>query len=207
MTPLHARLPVVLLSAGRPCAARLRVAPAPLALAALLAFAGATPLAARAASAGQAYVSNQSGNVSVIDLATMEVSGEISAFGKEPRGIGLTADGKYLVTANRDDGEIAVIDRASGALIRKIRIGANPEFVRTRGHMAFVSFEPSSTGKAPPSVCTASQGRARPSPSADAISCAALAQRWASKASKAAAMKKSGLLAMTTACLGELDVS
>lgn len=100
--------------------------------------------------AGLAYVSNQNGELSVIDLATMEVTGEFSSPGKEPRGLGVTADGKLLVTANRADGNISVIDRASGKLLRSIVIGKNPEFVRTRGHMAFVSFEPSSDGKPPP---------------------------------------------------------
>ena len=99
---------------------------------------------------GFAYVSNQNGDVSVIDLATMEVSGSISAYGKEPRGIGVTADGKLLVLANREGGRVAVIDRASGKLLRQVPIGSNPEFVRTRGHMAFVSYEPSSTGGPPP---------------------------------------------------------
>jgi YVTN family beta-propeller protein len=110
----------------------------------------ALPAVAADASKGVAYVSNQNGDVSVIDLATMEVSGTVSAYGKEPRGIGVTADGKLLVLANREGGRIAVIDRASGKLLRHVPIGSNPEFVRTRGHMAFVSFEPSSTGEAPP---------------------------------------------------------
>ena len=100
--------------------------------------------------AGVAYVSNQNGDVTVIDLATMQVSGSISAYGKEPRGIGVTADGKLLVLANRDGGRVAVIDRASGKLLRHVRVGSNPEFVRTRGHLAFVSYEPSSTGGPPP---------------------------------------------------------
>ena len=102
------------------------------------------------APAGLAYVSNQNGDVSVIDLATLEISREISAFGKEPRGIGVTADGKWLVLANRAGGKLTVIDRVSGRLLRHIAIGANPEFVRTRGRFAFVSFEPTSSGKAPP---------------------------------------------------------
>ena len=121
------------------------------ALAAALAL-GAFALAAHAAdgASGLAYVSNQNGDVSVIDLATMAVSGKVSAYGKEPRGIGVTADGKLLVVANREGGRVAVIDRASGKLLRQVTIGSNPEFVRTRGHMAFVSFEPSSTGQAPP---------------------------------------------------------
>lgn len=105
---------------------------------------------AQAAPGGQAYVSNQAGNISVIDLATLEVTGEIDAYGKEPRGIGVTADGKWLITANRSDGNISVIDRTTGKLLKNIVIGKNPEFVRTRGHFAFVSFEPSSTGGPPP---------------------------------------------------------
>lgn len=106
--------------------------------------------AAQAAAGGQAYVSNQAGNISVIDLATLEVTGEIDAYGKEPRGIGVTADGKYLVSANRSDANISVIDRVTGKLVKNIAIGKNPEFVRTRGHLAFVSFEPASVGGPPP---------------------------------------------------------
>ena len=103
-----------------------------------------------AGEAGLAYVSNQNGELSVIDLATMEVTHEFSSPGKEPRGLGVTADGKLLVTANRADGNISVIDRETGKLLSTIAIGKNPEFVRTRGHMAFVSFEPASDGKPPP---------------------------------------------------------
>ena len=110
----------------------------------------ATAPAAAQPGTGTAYVSNQGGDVSVIDLATMQPTGTIDAYGEEPRGIGITADGKWLVVANREGGRIAIIDRASGKLVRHVKIGANPEFVRVRGHLAFVSFEPSSTGKPPP---------------------------------------------------------
>jgi YVTN family beta-propeller protein len=108
--------------------------------------------AARAADApaGTAYVSNQKGDISVIDLATMKVTGTIDAYGEEPRGIGVTADGKLLVVANREGGRIAVIERSSGKLLRHVAIGKNPEFVRTRGRLAFVSFEPASEGGPPP---------------------------------------------------------
>jgi YVTN family beta-propeller protein len=120
---------------------------------------GAAARAAEAAGA-TAYVSNQNGDISVIDLATLKVTGSISPYGKEPRGIGVTADGKMLVVANREGGRVAVIDRASGKLLRQVEIGANPEFVRTRGHLAFVSFEPASTGQAPPPASGASGPRA-----------------------------------------------
>jgi YVTN family beta-propeller protein len=124
--------------------------PRALALSFVVSLAVSSVAAHAADASGVAYVSNQNGDVSVIDLATMEVSGSISAYGKEPRGIGVTADGKLLVLANREGGRVAVIDRASGKLLRHVPVGSNPEFVRTRGHLAFVSYEPSSTGKAPP---------------------------------------------------------
>jgi len=129
---------------------------------------GALALAAAAAAApgpGVAYVSNQSGDVSVIDLATLEPTGTVDPGGKEPRGIGVTADGKLLVVANREGGAVAVIDRASGKLLRHIPIGQNPEFVRTRGHLAFVSYEPGSAGK-PPAAAGSAPASAAEAPAA-----------------------------------------
>ena len=99
--------------------------------------------------AGAAYVSNQNGDVDVIDLATLTPTASVSAYGKEPRGIGVTADGKLLVVANREGGRIAVIDRASGQLLRHVAVGENPEFVRVRGHLAFVTCEPSGSSGPP----------------------------------------------------------
>lgn len=97
-----------------------------------------------------AYVSNQDGGVSIIDLASMETVGHITVEAGGPRGIGVTPDGKMLVTANKDAGNISVIDTATGKLIQNIDIGKNPEFVRVVGNMAYVSFEPSSKGGPPP---------------------------------------------------------
>ena len=99
---------------------------------------------------GLAYVSNQNGEITVIDLATLAPVGEIDAGGGSPRGIGVTADGSMLVSANRDGGDIALIERKTGKLIKRIPIGENPEFVRIRGDYAFVSFEPAAVGGPPP---------------------------------------------------------
>lgn len=99
---------------------------------------------------GMAYVSNQNGDVSVIDLNTLETVSAISTGGASPRGIGVTADGKLLVTANGEDGNISLIDRLSGKVLKRIPIGENPEFVRIRGNYAFVSFEPAAVGGPPP---------------------------------------------------------
>ena len=107
------------------------------------------PAASPAAGQGVAYVSNQQGGVNVIDLATLKSSGTIDIKGKSPRGIGITADGKMLITANKDDGNISVIDTMTGELVRHIAVGKNPEFVRVLGDKVFVSTEPSSNGGPP----------------------------------------------------------
>ena len=103
-----------------------------------------------AADGPRAYVSHQGGNLGVIDLATMKPLHEIDIQADEPRGIGVTDDGQLLVSANRENSNISIIDRASGKVLRQVKIGVNPEFVRVKGRLAFVSFEPSSTGGPPP---------------------------------------------------------
>ncbi len=108
------------------------------------------PTTSAAPTAGLAYVSNQEGAISVIDLATLETVGEIQTGASSPRGIAVSEDGKLLITANRDQGNISLIERESGKLVRQIEIGKNPEFVRVRGAFAFVSFEPASEGGPPP---------------------------------------------------------
>ena len=97
------------------------------------------------ADAGKAYVTNQEGGVTVIDLNTMETTGAIDVQAAGPRGIGITPDGKWLVTANKDDNNISIIDTATSALVKQVSIGKNPEFVRVRGYMAYVTYEPSPT--------------------------------------------------------------
>jgi YVTN family beta-propeller protein len=104
---------------------------------------------------GVAYVTNQDGGVTIIDLATMETKGSLDVGAKGPRGVGVTADGKWLVTANRDNGNISVIDTASGKVTKQIPIGKNPEFVRVLGDKVYISYEPSSKGGPPPKPGTA----------------------------------------------------
>ncbi|HEY8086062.1 MAG TPA: beta-propeller fold lactonase family protein [Methylophilaceae bacterium] len=109
-----------------------------------LAFA-AMALNANAGSKGIAYVSNQDGGVGTIDLETMQPTGTIDIQAKGPRGIGITPDGKLLVTANKDGDNISVIDVASGTVVKQIPIGKNPEFVRVHDYTAYVTYEPSPT--------------------------------------------------------------
>lgn len=108
-----------------------------------------------AAAGAVGYVSNQDGSVTVIDLSTMETKGVLDVGAKGPRGIGITADGRWLITANREDGNISVIDTASGKVVKHIAIGKNPEFVRVLGDRVYISYEPSSKGGPPPKPGTA----------------------------------------------------
>lgn len=105
---------------------------------------------ANAADRGKAYVSNQDGGVSVIDLNTLSTAATIDVKGEGPRGLAVTEDGKLLVVATRDNGSVSVIDTATNEVIKQIPVGQNPEFVRIKGNFAFVSYEPSSKGGPPP---------------------------------------------------------
>lgn len=102
-----------------------------------------------AGSKGVAYVSNQDGAVTVIDLETMETTHTLDIQAKGPRGIGITADGKLLVTANRDDSNISIVELASNK-VTHVTIGKNPEFVRVLGDKAYITYEPSSKAGPPP---------------------------------------------------------
>lgn len=98
---------------------------------------------------GVTYITSQDGGISILSLDDLSIKGTIAA-GKGPRGLGVTQDGKLLVTANVDGGDLTVIDVATQKIIKSIEIGRNPEFVRVRGDFAYVSFEPSSKGGPPP---------------------------------------------------------
>jgi YVTN family beta-propeller protein len=102
------------------------------------------------ADTGKAYVTSQDGGVSIIDLGTMATSGSIDVKGDGPRGLGLTDDGKFLIVATRENGSVSVIDTATNEVVKQIAVGKNPEFVRVRGNLAFVSYEPSAKGGPPP---------------------------------------------------------
>jgi DNA-binding beta-propeller fold protein YncE len=88
------------------------------------------------------YVSDQQGGVIVLAGSTFARIGQIDVGGKGPRGIAVTHDGKFLLTANQATGDLSVIDRANGKLLARISIGPDTEMVRVLGHTAYVTFEP-----------------------------------------------------------------
>ncbi|MFQ5929295.1 MAG: beta-propeller fold lactonase family protein [Acidobacteriota bacterium] len=98
-----------------------------------------------------AYVSNENGGVSVIDLASLQRIGQIHVSGNGPRGMALTPDGRYLLTANKETADVSVIDTQASREIRRIPIGTNPEFIKLHpaGRWIFTSHEPASTGGPP----------------------------------------------------------
>lgn len=98
---------------------------------------------------GLAYISNQNGKVTVLDLETMQTKGELSVGAAGPRGLGITSDGKLLITANKGDSNISIVDISGATPPKLVNIGKNPEFVRILGDRAYVTYEPSSKGGPP----------------------------------------------------------
>ena len=120
-------------------------------LAAVGLAAASVPLAFAAPPTEVAYVSNQAGGVTVINLHNMKAEKTFSVGGKGPRGIGITPNGKYLLTANEHTADVSVIDTSTDKVVKRIHIGKNPEFLRIEpnGKYAVVTYEPSSTGGPP----------------------------------------------------------
>ena len=110
----------------------------------------AVGITANAADRGKAYVSNQDGGVSVIDLNTLTSTADIDVKAEGPRGLAITDDGKFLIVATRENGSVSIIDTATNEVVKQIPVGKNPEFVRVRGNFAFVSYEPSAKAGPPP---------------------------------------------------------
>lgn len=106
--------------------------------------------AAVAQTGGVAYISNQKAGIDILDLTTLEMAGAFDVGASGPRGLGVTADGKYLVTANKGDDNVSIIDLMTRQVVKQVTVGKNPEFVRVVGDKAFVTYEPSSKSGPPP---------------------------------------------------------
>ena len=111
-----------------------------------------------------AYVTEEEGAISVIDLDRLTVVNRVRPADLAPRGVSLTFDGKYLITANKNTSDAAVFDTRRLRLVRRIHVGENPEFVKIHpsGEWLFTSYEPGSAGGPPPQA--AQPGRAGPPP-------------------------------------------
>ena len=84
-------------------------------------------LSAAALAEPLAYVPNEeSGTVSVIDVATDKTVGEFRA-GKKPRGIAISPDGKTLYISDQTSNALLVVDTARREVVRSIALGESPE--------------------------------------------------------------------------------
>jgi YVTN family beta-propeller protein len=98
-----------------------------------------------------AYVSEEDGGISVIDLNSLQVIRRIHPADVAPRGIGVSFDGKYLITSNKDTADVAVFSTPRLRLVTRMHIGDNPEFIKLdpAGDRLFATFEPGSEGGPP----------------------------------------------------------
>jgi DNA-binding beta-propeller fold protein YncE len=98
-----------------------------------------------------AYVSEEEGGISVIDLGKLKVIRRVKPNDVAPRGLAVTFDGKFLVTANKESSDLAVFSTPRLELIRRVHIGPSPEFIKINpaGNRLFATFEPG-TKSGPP---------------------------------------------------------
>jgi len=99
-----------------------------------------------------AYVTEENGKIAVIDLGTLQVVRSVSPDDVSPRGEGITADGKYLITADKDTSDIAIFSTPRLKVVAREHVGDNPEFIKfdPSGDRVFATFEPGSQGGPPP---------------------------------------------------------
>jgi YVTN family beta-propeller protein len=96
-----------------------------------------------------AYVTSETAGVGVIDLDQMTLTKTISLGDDGPRGLSLNADGTRLLVANKKTGDLSEIDTSTGKIVRRAKIGKNPEFVRVHRGYAYVTYEPGEDGGPP----------------------------------------------------------
>lgn len=101
------------------------------------------------AAAPTAYVTTESAGVGVIDLDNLSLAKTWDVGKDGPRGLSLNKDGTRLYVANKTTGDLSEIDTSSGKVVRRVKIGKNPEFVRVFGGYAYVTYEPGESGGPP----------------------------------------------------------
>jgi DNA-binding beta-propeller fold protein YncE len=73
------------------------------------------------------------GAVIEVDPKAGTIVRTIEHVGAEPMGIGISADGATLITANGASGDVSLISRASGKIVRKLNVGKRPWGIAARG--------------------------------------------------------------------------
>ena len=75
-------------------------------------------------------MTSETAGVGVIDLDQMTLTKTIPLGEDGPRGLSLNADGTRLLLANKETADLSEIDTSTGKVVRRVKIGKNPEFVR-----------------------------------------------------------------------------
>ncbi len=66
------------------------------------------------------------GSVVYVDTDTNRIVKQVDEVGTRPWGIGITADGEKLYTANGPSNDVSVIDVPAGRVITRIKVGSFP---------------------------------------------------------------------------------
>jgi DNA-binding beta-propeller fold protein YncE len=73
------------------------------------------------------------GAVIEVDPKAGTITRTVARVGTEPMGIGISAAGAPHVTASGASGDVSLIDRLSGKIIRKLNLGMRPWGVAAHG--------------------------------------------------------------------------
>jgi YVTN family beta-propeller protein len=97
------------------------------------AAAGQTPvLLAIAPDGKRLYITNSGGNLTVLDLTSDPTHPKLVAtvpVGRSPHGVAVSPDGRYVVVANIESGDLSVVDASSDKVIATIKGESNPNDV------------------------------------------------------------------------------
>ncbi len=90
-----------------------------------------------------AYISDENLGVYVVDLKTLRLIKTIPLRKWGIRGIGVVKNGKYIVAAAKKRRSLVVIDTGNYKVVKEIKIGDNPEFVKVSpfGNTIFATYE------------------------------------------------------------------
>lgn len=98
---------------------------------------------ALAADQTELYVASESGRVDVLDVASLNRLRGLSFVSLRPFGLAVTPDGTRLYVTSPTTGQVAIIDRGSGTMLRTLATGGTPRRIAfdATGSTAVVSNE------------------------------------------------------------------
>lgn len=105
-----------------------------------------------------------------MDTRTLKPVSEINV-GASPRGLAISPDGRWLLTANQGTSDVSVVDTTSLKEAKRIPLGKSVEFMRIspNGSRAFVTYEPSSRGGPPSKGDDKGEGEKQATPAEVAV--------------------------------------